>query len=137
MSTFVLHANDANRPRVLENAIRFLQSLPTSKSWVAEVKRHVKKRSDQQNRYLWGVCYAELCKHLDGWEAEDVHEYMLGECYGWERAELFGKPKLRPVRRSSKMDTIEFAEFVAFIQRRAAEHGVFIPDPNEFAADAA
>lgn len=132
VSTFILHANDRNRASVLANAHRFLDMLPAGKSWHVEVKQHTKKRTDPQNRYLWGVAYATLCKHLPGWDAEDIHEYMLGEHFGWERAELLGRTKLRPLRRSSKLNAKEFAEFVDFIQRKAAEHGVHIPDPDPF-----
>lgn len=128
--TFYLHANDTSRATVLANLHRFLDRLPTDKPWRVEIKREAKRRSDPQNRYLWGVCYPALCKHLPGWDAEDVHEYMLGEHFGWERAELLGRVKLRPIRRSSKLTKQEFAEFVDFIQRKAAEHGVHIPDPE-------
>lgn len=95
---------------------------------IEELKR---KRSDEQNRYLWGVVYKTLLDHLPGWEAEDVHEYMLGECYGWETIEGMGKKRLKPIRRSSKLNKMEFADYIAFIQRKASEIGVYIPDPNE------
>ena len=88
------------------------------------------KRSDQQNRYLWGCCYPALCAHLPGWDAEDVHEYMLGEHFGWETLEGLGKRRLRPIRRSSKLSTTEFVDFVGFIQRKSAELGIFIADPQ-------
>jgi len=131
---FVLRSNDTTRVNVLANAQRFLAELSASKSWRVEVCEHRERRSDAQNRYLWGVCYAELHR-ATGQEAEDWHEYMLGECYGWETVEMMGRKKLRPMRRSSKMDRKEFAEYVEFIQRRAAEHGIFIPDPDHFYAD--
>lgn len=131
---FVLHALDTNRVNVLANAQRFLAALSSAKSWNIEVSEHRERRSDAQNRYLWGCCYAEL-ERSTGQEAEDWHEYMLGECYGWETVEMMGRKKLRPLRRSSKMDRQEFADYVAFIQRRAAEHGIFIPDPDPFYAD--
>jgi hypothetical protein len=67
---------------------------------------------------------------LPGWDAEDVHEYMLGEWSGWEALEGLGRKRLRPLRRSSRLNKQEFADFVDFIQRKAAEHGVFIPDPQ-------
>jgi hypothetical protein len=131
---FVLRANDTTRANVLANAQRFLAALPAQKSWRVDVCEHRERRSDAQNRYLWGVCYAEL-QRATGQEAEDWHEYMLGECYGWEKVEMMGRKKLRPMRRSSKMDRKEFAEYVEFIQRRAAEHGIFIQDPDPFYAD--
>jgi hypothetical protein len=71
---------------------------------------------------------------LPGWDAEDIHEYMLGECFGWETIAGLGRKRLRPLKRSSVLNKQEFSDFVAFIQRRAAEHGVYIPEPGELAA---
>ena len=88
------------------------------------------RRSDQQNRYLWGVVYKTIVAHLDGWDADDVHEYFLGEHFGWEALEGLGRKRLRPVRRSSRLNKQEFSDYVAFIQRKMAERGVFIPDPE-------
>lgn len=128
--TFVLRANDQARQRVLENACGFLRRLSPAKSWRVEVAEHKERRSDAQNRYLWGVAYAELAR-ATGQPAEDWHEYFLGEHYGWGTVEMLGRRKLRPVRRSSRLTKAEFAEHVEFIQSRAAEHGIYIPDPNE------
>jgi hypothetical protein len=60
-----------------------------------------------------------------------LHEYFLGEHFGWETLEGFGRKRLRPLKRSSKLSTAEFAAFVDFIQRKAAELGIYIPDANE------
>lgn len=95
------------------------------------VSEHRKTRSDQQNRYLWGVAYPAILKHLPGWDAEDVHEFCLGEWSGWEKVEGFGRKRLRPIKRSSRLSTIEFMDFVAHIQRTMAERGIQISDPNE------
>ncbi len=40
-----------------------------------------------------------------------------------------GRKKIKPRKRSSRLTTGEFADYVAFIQRRCAEHGIYIPDP--------
>ena len=108
----------------------FLQRLPMVCKWKVTVERYAKKRSDQQNRYLWGVAYKTL-QDATGQPAEDWHQYMLGEHFGWEEVELFGKKKIRPRGGSSKLSTTEFGDFVDFIQQRAAENGLYIPDPNE------
>ena len=111
-----------------ERAQAVLSALSLEKAWEIEIDEHKPTRSDQQNRYLWGVCYAELVKVLPGWHAEDIHDYMLGEHFGWETIEGMGRKRMRPLRRSSALNKQEFSDFVAFIQRKAAEHGVFIPD---------
>ena len=104
--------------------------LPLAQSWRIEVRESRAKRSEQQNRYLWGICYREIIRHLEGWDAEDVHEYCLGEWSGWEVVEFFGKKRQRPIRRSSRLNKTEFGEYVAWIQRTMAERGIFIPDPE-------
>lgn len=131
--TFILPPDTADRDRIADNLRAFvMQALPGKqlKVTVAEAK---KRRSDDQNRYLWGVVYPTILQsgQLAGWSAEDVHEYMLGEIYGWETLAGFGRKRLRPIRRSSGMSTTEFSEYVAQIQQRMAELGIYVPDPGE------
>lgn len=98
---------------------------------IVTIRQRLSKRSDQQNRYLWGAVYPAILQHLQGWDADDVHEFCLGSWSGWERLEGFGRVRLRPIRRSSKLSKMEFIDFVAHIQRTMAEKGIVIPDPNE------
>lgn len=121
---------DQGRFGVIERLTKSLRALDAGKIFEVRIAEKKPKRSENQNRYLWGVCYAELCKVLPGWSAEDVHEYMLGEWSGWETLEGFGRKRLRPLRRSSALNKAEFGDFVNFIQQKAAEHGVYIPDPE-------
>jgi hypothetical protein len=95
------------------------------------VKDKRPRRSDEQNRYLWSAVYGTILKHLPGWSANDVHEYFLGEHFGWETLEGLGRKRLKPIRRSSRLSTTEFSDYVAFIQRTMAEKGVYVPDPGE------
>lgn len=92
------------------------------------------KRSTSQNAYLWGVCYETILAHSlreQGWQSEDLHDYFLGEHFGWETIEAFGKRRMRPIRRSSALNKTEFADFIGFIQQKASEMSVYIPDPEE------
>ncbi len=118
------------RDHALERVVSELFKLRCDTAWAIAAEEKKPLRSDHQNRYLWGVCYREVCKHLEGFDAEDVHELMLGEWAGWEVVEAFGKKRQRPIRRSSKLNKQEFADFVDFIQRYMAEKGIFIPDPE-------
>jgi hypothetical protein len=117
--------------RSLARLVGFLSNLPKEKAYEVTVKERKSLRSIQQNRYLWGVVYPTILKHLPGWESDDVHEYFLGECFGWETLEGFGRRRLRPIKRSSKLNKQEFGDYVSFIQRKAAELGIFIDDPHE------
>jgi hypothetical protein len=113
-------------------AAAFIQSLPVDRAWRVVVEAWKPRRSDQQNRYLWGVVYPAVLSggELDGWDSEDLHEYFLGECFGWETLEGFGRKRVRPIRRSSRLNKQEFADYVGFIQRKAANLGIYIPDPE-------
>jgi hypothetical protein len=126
----------AKKPRDerLDKLIRFIHKLPENVPWQISIDRYKKMRSNGQNAYLWGVCYKTILEHggeqLAGWRPEDIHDYMLGECYGWETIEGFGRKRMRPIQRSSKMSTTEFMDYIAFIQQKAAELGIFIEDPQ-------
>jgi hypothetical protein len=121
-----------SRAAIIERLGRTLMALPMARYRV-EITEAKPKRSDPQNRYLWGVVYPTILQagRLDGWTADDLHDYLLGEHFGWELVEGFGKKRQRPVRRSSKLNKQEFMDYVAFIQQRMAEHGIYVPDPNE------
>jgi len=134
---FVLRAGDDSWSRILANLWTFLNALGTSRSWVIEIKRYVRPRSVEQNSALWGVAYPPIVA-ATGQEAEDWHEYFLGEWFGWVEVRMFGRRRLRPARTTttdfqgndSKLSRAEFAEFYNFVQRRAAENGIYVPDPD-------
>jgi len=115
----------------LTRLVAYVSALLRDKDVEIVVKEHRPRRSDQQNRYLWGVVYPEILKHLDGWTAEDVHEFCLGEWSGWEVLQGLGRKRMKPIRRSSRLNTAEFNDYVAHIQQAMAEKGIYIPDPNE------
>jgi len=126
------------RDTALCRIVEALEDLRHDRAFRVEIHEHRDKRSDAQNRYLWGVVYTTIMAHLKGWESQDVHEYCLGEHFGWETVSGLGKKRLRPLRRSAKLSKIEFMEYIEFIQRRMAEHGIVIPDPDpELAAEEA
>ena len=136
---FILHAMDTNRVPILANAHRFLDSLPASKSWRIEVAQHTKSRTPPQCRYLNGVAYKLIGDAL-GFERDDISEYLCGEFFGWrEKALPGGRSEQVPIRTTTTdedgkravLSVKQFAEYVEFCQRYAAEHGVFVPDPNE------
>jgi hypothetical protein len=95
-----------------------------------EVKPYKPARSSEQNRYLWGVVYPAFLAVLEGWDARDVHEYLLGECFGWQRVQGLGKIRVKPLKRSSKLDKAEFSQYVDYCIRKGAEHGVNVPEPD-------
>lgn len=135
--TFVLHAGDPERMRILANCADFLGKLTAAKSWEITVRQYRKTRSSDQNRALWGVAYPAIVA-ATGQEAEDWHEFFLGEWFGWKELNFFGQRKRSPMRTTTTgldgepntLSTVEFAEFYAFIQARCAENGICVPDPD-------
>ncbi len=128
---FILPRN-ALRAQAISRISKVLASLDHDQAWRLEIHEHKLARSTAQNRYIWGCVYPTILKagKLEGWTAEEVHEYCLGEHFGWETVSGFGRKKIRPLRRSAKLNKMEFADFIAFIQQRMAEHGIYIEDPD-------
>jgi hypothetical protein len=120
--------SDQGRSGAVERLAKVLNALDAAKAWEVTVAEKKRRRSEQQNRYLFGVVYTEIAKHLVGWDKDDIHEFCLGEHFGWETVEGFGKKRLRPIRRSSRLNKQEFCDFVSWIQRYMAEKGIYIPD---------
>lgn len=124
---------------MLQNTVEFLSRLSATRAWEIVIRPYVRDKTDPQNKSLWGLAYPIL-ERATGQDAEDWHEYFCGEKFGWVEKEFFGKRKLRPARTTTtdydgnknNLNTIEFAEFFDFIQRRCAENGVHIPDPDPF-----
>lgn len=92
------------------------------------------RRSSPQNALLWALYEEALEKGgeaLGGWTRDDVHEYMLGEFFGWDKREAFGRTRLKPKKRSSRLTKTQFSEFVEFVVQRFAEHGVVLELPGD------
>jgi hypothetical protein len=128
---FVLRALDTVRVNIAANCKRYIDILPTDKSFQIEITPLKKRRSLSQNAYLWSVPY-KILEDTTGHEAAYWHDYFLGSRFGWETIELFGETERVPARRSSKLTTAEFSDYVEFIQRKCAEHNLYIPSPNEY-----
>jgi hypothetical protein len=96
-----------------------------------EIKRHVNRRSNPQNAYLWGVVLPMIAEYAasygEEFKEEDWYDYYVSKGYfGWK--EMFGS---KLPKGSSEADTFEFNQAIAKIQREWAERGLVIPDPNE------
>jgi hypothetical protein len=111
-----------------------MASLEEGQSYQVTVEPFRKPRSHQQNAYLWGVVYPTIIEAggeaLRGWTADDLHEYFLGEIHGWEVIEGFGRKRMKPVKRSSRMTKTEFMDYLEQISQRCAQMGIVIPEPT-------
>ena len=128
MQQFFLY-REKDRASAIESIVDCLHSLDPKRFWLIEVKEYKRPRTDLQNRALWGVAYKTL-QEATGNDPEDLHQYFLGERYGWDTIVVLGRKRLVPKKRSSKLSTSEFADFYNFIQQRSAQAGYYIPDPD-------
>lgn len=132
--SFILPAKD--RTDAIGQLMRHLYQLPPERKWRVEVKPYA-RRSNDQNALLWAL-YADVLERggetLAGWEKDDLHEWALGEHFGWVEMSGLGKRRVKPLRRSSTLSPAEFAEFVEWFVRRMAEFGIELELPGEIAA---
>lgn len=135
---FTIHALDTTRVNVLANCKRFLDLLPASKSWRVEISQWSKSRSSAQCRFLNGVAYKLIGDAL-GFERDDISAYLCGSYFGWRMKALPGnRTEQVPIRttttdtdgKRSVLSVKEFADYVEYCQRFAAEHGIHVPDPD-------
>lgn len=124
-----------SKPADVLRAVSVLVSEVTpDRAWQISIDEVKPKRSDAQNAFLWAVVYPSLLEGggeaLRGWKSTDLHEFFLGEMWGWETIEGFGRKRMRPVRRSSTMTKQEFSDYIAFIEQKALDMGIVIPEPN-------
>lgn len=139
MNEFVLKKGTRN----LSKIVAFLSALSERKAWRITVCEERSSRSTQQCRYLNGVAY-KLLSDRTGYERDDISEYLCGQYFGWKKVKVPRTPSNpagiedRPIRTTTTNDlgkrdvlsVMDFMDYVAFVQRFGAEHGVFIPDPD-------
>lgn len=131
------------RERVADAVRTFIAALDTAKPYRVTIEVAKVPRTNQQNRYLWGVAY-KLIADAVGYEVDEVAEFMCGQYFGWTDKRVPKKPsnpegvESVPVRTTTRdadgkrrvLNKHEFADYVAFVQRFAAKRGVHIPDPD-------
>lgn len=130
-------------PRVAENAKAWIDGLPIEKAWKVEISPYRKTRSNEQNRYYWGVIIHTLSE-ATGYEPDDIHEYICSLFFGVKEKRV---PKSQnfpsgimvvPIRTTTRdengepdtLGTVPFMALVDFCQRFGAEKGIYIPDPD-------
>ena len=129
------------------NAIRALQSaaIGGDEIMVVRIEPEEKKRSAQQNKYLWGVVYKTIVDNDPGYfvndavdalrktarlsTAEVVHEFCKARFL--PSADLPGL-QITVAPSTTKLPRKEFQEYVEAIRRWAADElQVFVPDPYQ------
>lgn len=133
-----------NREKTIKLALAVLAGLDEKVIWKVTVAPLRNTRSAEQNAYMWAVPI-KMISAKTGYEPEEVHEYLMGEYFGWKDRRVPKTPRNPkglasiPKRTTTKdydgkraiLPTTDFSEYVEFIQRFAAEKlGLVIPDPD-------
>ena len=119
-----------------EGCFRFLRRMDIPKSGL-EIKWGPPKRSNKQNRYLWGTVYKTLADGLSELHKahitpEDMHKVCKDSFM--PRYEIPGLKKMVPMSTTELCrsgNEVSFQDYVTQIQQLAAERGIYILDPNE------
>lgn len=123
----IILRNDALRERALSD----ISTLDLRKPYVVTIEEYHPQRSLDQNAFLHAVPL-RLLSDATGFETEEMKDYLLGEAFGWDESEVFGRKVTRPLRRSSSLSTKEFTWFLEWIEQWAMNRlGILIPRPNE------
>jgi len=92
------------------------------------IEKQSRSRTNQQNRWLWGVAYKILSDHT-GYTPEEIHEIIK---YKFLRKHYtVGDEQYDVGSTTTTLSTVEFSEYKEKIQRFGATLGCNIPDPNE------
>lgn len=94
------------------------------------IKPYRKNRSDNQNRYYWGVVIKILADEF-GFEPDEMHEVLKQKFLVSEKLRI-GKEEFVVTKPSHDRDTVEFEEYLSKIRTWASvDLGVAIPLPND------
>lgn len=97
------------------------------------VRRRQNQRSLDQNAWIWAVAYPVIAEELgyDKHEHEDLHYALVAKCFGEHFDKRVGA--MVPNKRSSKLTTKEFSDYMEWLVRFAATElgGILVPLPGE------
>lgn len=88
------------------------------------IGKRKKSRSNNQNRYYWGICIKLLADFI-GYTDEEMHEALKMKFL------LVHGDKLDTVKSTAELSTVEFESYLGQVKMFAAQLGVVIPEPNE------
>ena len=112
---------------IKEWVIEISSKLDKDKEYILEIKENKNKRSNPQNRYLWGVVYPIIGNKL-GYDTETIHE-VFKQKFG-EKVTL--RNNITIPKSTTKYSTSEFEQYINNICIFASEYlKLQIPEPNE------
>lgn len=98
------------------------------------LRKEKSKRSINQNSAYWGIVIEILSEQesFGGYTKEEIHDALRKEFL----SKVDPNTGLTRIRSTTDLNTVEFNEYYAAIQRWASSFlNVYIPDPNEIPFD--
>ena len=96
--------------------------------YTISVSKIVKQRSLMQNSLMW--LYFACISHETGTDKDIIHDYYC--TLFLSRNEIIGGIEKRIIRGTSKLNTIQFSDFLNKVQADAAsEFGILLPNPDD------
>lgn len=105
----------------------FLKRLDKKSLWI-KIGRMTGQRSLHQNDYLWAVVYKVIADST-GHSDEDIHIYcrrFLPRRFKQVLGEM-----LEDQKSTTKMNKVEFGEYIEKIRVHFVSYGIVIPDPKK------
>lgn len=118
-----------------ETYLNKLRNTPTIR--IVEIKAKRKKRSDDQNEWLWGCIYPMLLYALinEGWEytnVEQVHEFFKTRFTSDQVVNKHTGEIIEFPNSTASMDTLTFSTYCEQLRTYALEYlDLEIPDPDK------
>ncbi len=126
----VLHLDTADADKRKAHLLSLRNSPVT-----VEIKRRKSQRSLDQNSWIWGVAYPIIAESIgyERHEHDELHYALVAKCFGEHFDKRIGA--MVPNKRSSKLSTREFSEYIEWLVRFAAKDlgGILVPLPGEAA----
>lgn len=103
---------------------------------LVEIVAKRKRRTNDQNEWLWGCIYPMLLQALirEGWEfveVEEVHEYFKHEFTSQKVINKHTCEVIEFPKSTAKMDTLAFSEYCEMLRSYALDFlNIEIPDPD-------
>jgi hypothetical protein len=103
---------------------------------VLTLKEQKRRRSLNQNAYLWGVVYPPIVAMFrdagNSVDADDVHSYLKEHVGKLKQVFVTADGEvLTGSGSTAKLSTMEMEGYLERVRAWAAEHGVAVPLPNE------
>jgi len=113
-----------------DQAVDLMQLFQSAKNGITiEILPTKKEQTDSQRNYYW-KWVREFAK-FTGNTPDEMHDHILGECYGTEFVDTFLGFKKRPQKRSSDADRDEYSELIETLIRVAAFFEFVVPPPKK------